>query len=98
MIADLLFSVGITVAAVFALAVGIDLFHGVRYIPRRRVGIIGKLLSASGSLTDRSGGKSGDDGPSLETGGAGEDRGPRLRSFGDVVHAFAEAKLRKRAP
>ena len=74
MIADLLFSVGIIAAALFALAVGIRLFLGVRYI-LRRVGIIGKL--------------SGD--------GAGEGRGPRLQSFGDIVHAFAEAKLRKRA-
>ncbi|WP_367872465.1 hypothetical protein [Luteolibacter sp. Populi] len=82
MIADLLFSVGITVAALFALAVAIRLFLGVRYI-LRRVGIIGKL--------------SGDGGPSLKPGGAGEGRGPRLQSFGDIVHAFAEAKLRKRA-
>ncbi|RYD62722.1 MAG: hypothetical protein EOP83_13875, partial [Verrucomicrobiaceae bacterium] len=52
MIADILFSVGVTVASLVAVAVAIYLFLGVRYIPHRRVGIIEKLWSASGSLTE----------------------------------------------
>jgi uncharacterized membrane protein YqiK len=52
MIADILFSVGIAVAGLLAIAVGVYLFLGVRYIPHRRVGIIEKLWSASGSLTE----------------------------------------------
>jgi uncharacterized membrane protein YqiK len=52
MIADILFSVGVTVASLVAVAVAVYLFLGVRYIPHRRVGIIEKLWSASGSLTD----------------------------------------------
>ena len=52
MIADLLFSVGVTVGVIVALAIAVYLFLGVRYIPHRRVGIIEKLWSASGSLTD----------------------------------------------
>ena len=52
MIADILFSVGVIVASLVAVAVTIYLFLGVRYIPHRRVGIIEKLWSASGSLTE----------------------------------------------
>ena len=52
MIAGILFSVGIGAAIVLAVAIGVYLFLGVRYIPHRRVGIIEKLWSASGSLTE----------------------------------------------
>jgi uncharacterized membrane protein YqiK len=52
MIADILFSVGIVVAGILVIAIGVYLFLGVRYIPHRRVGIIEKLWSASGSLTE----------------------------------------------
>ena len=52
MIADIWFSVGVTVASLVAVAVAVYLFLGVRYIPHRRVGIIEKLWSASGSLTE----------------------------------------------
>jgi uncharacterized membrane protein YqiK len=52
MIADILFSAGVIVASLVALAVAVYLFLGVRYIPHRRVGIIEKLWSASGSLTE----------------------------------------------
>ena len=52
MIAGILLSVGIGVAIVLVIAICIYLFLGVRYIPHRRVGIIEKLWSASGSLTE----------------------------------------------
>ena len=104
MIADLLFSVGVTVGVIVALAIAVYLFLGVRYIPHRRVGIIEKLWSASGSPTGNLQGKSGGlaesdpvgvvaghDGSSLEAGAVSENRRRCLQSFGDIVYAFAEA-------
>jgi len=51
MIAGILFSTGIVFAVLIGLAIIIYLGFGVRYIPHRRVGIIEKLWSASGSLS-----------------------------------------------
>src|SRR5688572_29011564 len=52
MIAGIWFSLGITAATLLVIAILGYLFLGVRYIPHRRVGIIEKLWSASGSLTE----------------------------------------------
>jgi len=52
MIAGILFSTGIAIAALFGVAVILYVGFGVRYIPHRRVGIIEKMWSASGSLSE----------------------------------------------
>lgn len=52
MIAGILFGLGLTVGIIVLIAAAVYLILGVRYIPHRRVGIIEKLWSASGSLTE----------------------------------------------
>lgn len=52
MIAGILFGLGVTVGIIVLIAAAVYLVLGVRYIPHRRVGIIEKLWSASGSLTE----------------------------------------------
>lgn len=52
MIAGIWFSLGIVASVLIVIAALVYLLLGVRYIPHRRVGIIEKLWSASGSLTE----------------------------------------------
>ena len=52
MIAGILFGLGVTVGIIVLIAAAVYLVLGVRYIPHRRVGVIEKLWSASGSLTE----------------------------------------------
>ncbi|MDB6076857.1 MAG: hypothetical protein JWO82_604, partial [Akkermansiaceae bacterium] len=52
MIAGLWFNIGIAAAVLIGIPLVVYLFLGVRYIPHRRVGIIEKLWSANGSLTE----------------------------------------------
>ena len=81
--ADILFSVGITVAACSAVAAGVCLVPGARGIPRSRVAVLVKILSSGGAR------KAGD---------AEGDWGCRLHSFGDLVCAFSDAMSRGSAP
>ena len=77
--ADLLFSVGITVAACSAVAVRVCLVPGARGIPRSRLAAVVKSLAA---------------GRSRRAGDAEGDWGCRLQSFGDLVYAFSDAMSR----
>jgi len=51
-LAGILFYGGVTILTLLAIATFVYLVLGVRYIPHRRVGIIEKMWSASGSLSD----------------------------------------------
>ncbi|MEK7952678.1 hypothetical protein [Luteolibacter soli] len=74
--ADIWFSAGVTVASLAAVAVAIHRSTGTRGIPRGRVGVLVKILSAARFQ---------------RSGEAREDWGCRLQSFGDVACAFADA-------
>ncbi|WP_265595111.1 hypothetical protein [Haloferula sp. BvORR071] len=80
MIADQMFSVGIAVVAVYAVAVGIALVLGMGKTPRRELGMI--LVNAAKRSAEPA-----------KPGGFVSRRG-KMQSFGDVVYALAAARRR----
>jgi len=81
--ADIWFSVGVTVASLAAVAVAAHLFPIVRRIPRGRVEVLVKTLSA---------------GCFQRADKTSDDWGYRLQSFGDLACAFSDAMNRRSAP
>ena len=78
--ADILFSAGVTVASIAAVGGAVYLFPGRRGMPRTRLEVLVKILSA---------------GCSGRADKARDDWGYRLHSFGDLVYAFSDAMNRE---
>lgn len=82
MIADIWISVGVTMASLAAVTIVLSLCLGMRGIPRSRAGVLVKILSAGCFQREDK---------------TGDDWGYRLKSFGDVACAFADAMNRRSA-